>query len=101
MKKIDIVLFLTLFIFVAWTFFAIQNKVLVPVRFLFNEPKLYFLHIIVLVSFVAGAVAGVIIALIAGSSNKPEFLGIVELKSPLEPDMAHKHALVIKKEKSV
>ncbi len=56
MKKLNYFLFAGLIIMVMYTIFAIQNKISVPVRFTFGEPKVYFLPLIVLVGFVGGGI---------------------------------------------
>ena len=56
MKKVNYFLFAGVVILVLYTFFAVQNRISVPVRLTFGEPKVYFLPLIVLSSFIGGAI---------------------------------------------
>ena len=64
MKKVNYLLFAGLTVMVIYTVFAVQNRVSVPVRLTFGDPAVYSLPIVVLVSFIGGAVfAGLLIAI--------------------------------------
>jgi len=64
MRKINYFVFAGVFILVLYTFFAIQNRIAIPVRLTFGEPGIYFLPLIVLSSFIGGAIFGSIFILI-------------------------------------
>lgn len=63
MKIIKLFLLTGLFIGVVYTLFAIQNNISIPVRLTFGEPKVYFLPLIVLLSFIFGGISGSIFIL--------------------------------------
>jgi len=56
MKKVNYFLFAGVVILVLYTFFAVQNRISVPVRLTFGEPRVYFLPLIVLSGFIGGAI---------------------------------------------
>lgn len=56
MKKFSYFLFMGLIILLIYTLFAMQNRISIPLRLTFGEPKVYFLPLIVLSSFIAGTI---------------------------------------------
>jgi len=64
MKRINLFLSAGLIILVSYTLFAIQNRISVPVRLTFGEPKVYSLALIALFSFIGGAIFGCVFTLI-------------------------------------
>ena len=63
MKKVNYLLFAGLAVMIIYTVFAVQNRVSVPVRPTFGDPAVYSLPIVVLISFIGGAVfAGILIS---------------------------------------
>ena len=64
MKKINILLFAGLMVLIAYVFFAVQNRISVPVRFNFNDPKVYSLPVVMICSFIGGVIYGCAFTLI-------------------------------------
>ena len=64
MKKFSYFLFMGLIILLVYTLFAMQNRISIPLRITFSEPKIYFLPLIVLFSFIAGTIFSSIFILI-------------------------------------
>ena len=64
MKKFSYFLFMGLIILLIYTLFTMQNRISIPLRLTFGEPKVYFLPLIVLSSFIVGTIFSSIFILI-------------------------------------
>jgi len=64
LKKINFLLIAGLIVSVFYTFFAMQNKFSVPVRFVFNDPVVFDFSVMVLISFLTGTVFAAMLFLI-------------------------------------
>lgn len=70
MRRTNYFLLLGLIILVCFSIFTIQNRVFVPVRLTFDRPGLYFLPVVVMVSFISGIIIGVIFVLFYFAEKK-------------------------------